>query len=341
MLLVALESLPCPNKIRNLLKVFPPNVQVKEITCEEIKERARLRYRVSSSTNCLNPISLLFYVRDKLDTEAREKIVTSLSRIMLFKSLEREPIDRLKVLKDAGISSKDRIASAAFQEACDRLLKVFGFEVSRMPKYMEGWKGIPAKYKDRFFVSNQIKDSSQGTHSRYIHSGHEPSAVERGFILLVNGLIFCKGESRTHGPRKMLERDLYRLLHRIDDSIPGQPPAHRTTSAKSSKLYRTGTSADNLTPNADTLLDQCVHWDYFVKEKATDDNFSSQNFEDGDVLISMGPRSAIEIGRSQIIHFCSSILGEEPDPSMLREVQEDVEEAPEMNDAYMEAEEVT
>jgi hypothetical protein len=266
--------------------------------------------------------------------------VTSLSRIMLFKALEREPIDRLKVLKDAGISNKDRIASAAFQEASERLFNVFGFEVSRLPKYMEEWKGIPAKYKDRFFVANQIKDSSQGTHSRYIHSVHGPSAVERGFILLVNGLIFCKGESRTNGPRKMLERDLYRLLHRIDDSIPEEPPAQGTTRAKSSKQYRTGTSADNPSPNADTLLDQCVHWDYFVKEKATDESFPSQNFEEGDMLVSMGPRSAIEIGRSQIIHFCASILGEEPDPSMLKEVQEDVEEAPQMNEEYMEAEEV-
>jgi hypothetical protein len=153
-------------------------------------------------------------------------------------------------------------------------------------------------------------------------------------------LIFCKGESRSNGPRKMLERDLYRLLHRIDDSIPEEPPIQGSTRAKSSKQYRGGTSADNLTPNADTLLDQCVHWDYFVKEKATDESFSSQNLEDGDMLISMGPRSAIEIGRSQIIHFCASVLGEEPDPSMLREVQEDMDEAPEMNEEYMEAEEV-
>jgi MAGE family len=277
--------------------------------------------------------------RDNLDAEAREKVVTSLSRIMLFKALEREPIDRLKVLKDAGITSKDKIASAAFQEASERLLNVFGFEVSKMPKYMENWKGIPSKYKDRFFVANRVKDSDQGTHSRSIHSVHAPSSVERGFILLVNGLIFCKGESRTHGPRKMLERDLYRLLHRIDDAIPEEPPIQGTSRAKSSKLYRTGTSADNASPNVDTLLEQCVHWDYFIKEKASDENFSSQGLEEGDMLISMGPRSAIEIGRSQIIHFCASVLGEEPDPSMLREVQEDVEE-PEIDDGYMEAEEV-
>ncbi|KAG7364678.1 MAGE family protein [Nitzschia inconspicua] len=275
---------------------------------------------------------------DKLDPEAREKAVTSLARIMLFKALEREPIDRLKVLKDAGITTKDKIASAAFQEASDRLLKVFGFEVCKMPKYMENWKGIPAKYKDRFFVANRVKDSDQGTHSRCIHSVHSPSSVERGFILLVNGLIFCKGESRTHGPRKMLERDLYRLLHRIDDAIPEEPPIQGTSRAKNAKQYRTGTSTDIATPNVDTLLDQCVHWDYFIKEKASDENFSSQVLEEGDMLISMGPRSAIEIGRSQIIHFCASILGEEPDPSMLREVQEDVEEAPEMDDTYMEEE---
>jgi hypothetical protein len=62
--------------------------------------------------------------------------------------LEREPIDHLKVIKDAGITTKDRIATAAFNEAADRLKKVFGFDLCRVPKYMEQMKGFPSRFKD-------------------------------------------------------------------------------------------------------------------------------------------------------------------------------------------------
>jgi hypothetical protein len=274
---------------------------------------------------------------DKLDKTAREKYLTSLSRLILFKALEREPIDRLKVIKDAGIDSSHRIGSAAFKEASERLRNVFGFDLVRQPEYMSNpaWKA-PKKYNDRFFVTNQVMDNGDGAHSRAIHSVHGPSSVERGFILLVNGLIFCKGESRGGGSRKILEKDLYRLLHTVDDSIPEEPPGQGTQRAK--QQYRPGTQADSFTPNPDALLDQCVAWDYFIREKATEDNCSVSNLDDGDVLYSMGPRSAVEIGRRQIIYFCASILDEAPDPSMLKEVEEDMVEGEEMDETYMEAE---
>ena len=40
------------------------------------------------------------------------------------------------------------------------------------------------------------------------------------------------------------------------------------------------------------------------------------------MLYSMGPRSLMEIGKKQIIHFCSAILDEEPDPTMLKDLEE-------------------
>jgi len=46
--------------------------------------------------------------------------------------------------------------------------------------------------------------------------------------------------------------------------------------------------------------------------------------------------AAIEIGRRQIIVFCASILGEAPDPSMLREIEEDIEDGEDIEDTYME-----
>lgn len=71
---------------------------------------------------------------DKLDHETQEKFLTSIARLILFSGLEKEPIDRLKVIKDAGISSKDRIGSAAFQEASRRLQNVFGLQLNKIPK---------------------------------------------------------------------------------------------------------------------------------------------------------------------------------------------------------------
>ena len=279
---------------------------------------------------------------ENLDREAQEKYLSSISRMVLFRAFEKEPIDRLKVIKDAGIPAKVRIGSAAFQEASRRLRNVFGFELNRMPKYMGNMKGMPPRFKDRYYLLNTVKDTEQGTHCKAIHSVHEGASVEKGFILLVNGLIFCKGESKANSTRKILERDLYRYLNRVDDSIPEEPPAQGTSRAKARSKYRIHTKGDGLTPNVDALLEQCVNWDYFIKEKATDENYSSENYEEGDFLYSMGPRSAMEIGRKQIIYFCASILGEEPDPSMLREIQDDIENGEEVDDlGFMEGPEVS
>jgi hypothetical protein len=266
-----------------------------------------------------------------MDKGARDKAVSSLSRLILFKALEREPIDRLKVIKEAGLGSF-RVSGALFQEAADRLRNVFGFELRRIPKYMETRKSLPARFKDRYYVQNCASDSVDGSHSKAIHSVHQGSSIERGLILLINALIFCKGESRSEGSRWILGRDLYRLLHRVDDSIPEEPPTQGTSRAKGhSKASRIN---NNLTPNVDALLEEFVHWDYFIKEKATDENFASQTLEEGDVLYTMGPRSAIEIGRKQVIHFCAEILDEAPCPTMLKEIEED------MDDEDEEAEEV-
>jgi len=279
---------------------------------------------------------------NELDIETQEKYLSYISRLILFRAFEREPIDRLKVTKEAGISGTNRIGSVAFQEASRRLRNVFGFELNRIPKYMENMKGMPPKFKDRYYLLNAVIDTQQGTHSRAIHSVHEGSSVEKGFILLVNGLIFCKGESKANSTRKIFERDLYRYLHKVDEAIPEEPPAQGTTRAKARSLYRIHTKGEGLTPNADALLEQCVNWDYFIKEKATENNCSSQNFDEGDFLYSTGPRSAMEIGRKQIIYFCASILGEEPDPSMLREVEEDIEDGEDIEDiCFMEGPEVS
>ena len=43
----------------------------------------------------------------------------------------------------------------------------------------------------------------------------------------------------------------------------------------------------------------------------------------------MGPRAAMEIGRRQVVYFCSNVLDQEPDPTMLAEIDEDDESSEE------------
>jgi hypothetical protein len=255
---------------------------------------------------------------DLMDRAARDKAVTSLSRLILFKALDREPIDRLKVAKDAGISDH-KISSAAFQEASQRLRNVFGFELSRIPKYMEGKNSKKTKFTDRLFVLNGVADTADGSHSKAIHAVHAGAAMEKGLLMLTLALIFCKGESRSDGSRWILARDLYRLWHHVDESIPEEPPVQGSARSKASGEQKS--RMQSTSPNVDYLLEQFVHMDYLMKEKASEENFSSQTIEDGDVLYSMGPRAAMEVGRKQVIYFCAEILDEEPDPTMLQEVE--------------------
>jgi hypothetical protein len=73
---------------------------------------------------------------ENLGTDNKEKIIVALSRLILFKALEGEPIDRLATFKEANADSttSDRIVSAVFDEAARNLSNVFGFELRRVPK---------------------------------------------------------------------------------------------------------------------------------------------------------------------------------------------------------------
>ena len=285
---------------------------------------------------------------ENMDSQARNKALTSLSRLILFKALSKEPIDRLKICKEAKISD-DRIATAAFQEAADRLHNVFGFELKRIPKFMLEQKSIPKRFHDRFYVRNAVSALDlSGAHSKTIHAVHEDSALEKGFLMLTLALIFCKGESHADGSRWILGRDLYRLLHSVDDSLPEEPPQQGTARAKvgmHSHQLKTRRKNENVAPSPDYLLDKFVQQDYLIKEKATEDNLTGQQLEEGDVLYTMGPRSAMEVGRKQVIHFCAEILDEEPCPTMLKEIEEDEEEEMESqlqdDEGYMEPLEMT
>jgi hypothetical protein len=264
----------------------------------------------------------------------RVKAITDLSRHILFKALAGEPIDRLKCAKECNVQDQ-KITSAVLDEVASNLSNVFGFELRRVPKFMEKHKSFSTKYKDRLFVINDVADDDKGAaHSRAIHSVHPASAVEKGLLMLILAYCFCKGEPRPDGSRWLDDVDLYRLLHGVDENIPDEPPSVANRKVSTGNHVAAGGDGDGgvgMTPNVDALLVQFVERDYLLREKKSEPTAGHNPSQVTDHEIfqySMGPRSAMEIGRRQIIFFCSEILDEgEPDPTMLQEIdQEDAEE---------------
>ena len=262
---------------------------------------------------------------DKLSPQERERVLSNLSRLVLFKALAGDPIDRLKCCKEAGISNdQGRILSAAFAEVAERLQNVFGFELKRIPKWMEDMKSIPNKYKDRHYVT---QNGNFGSEAKAMYSVHDNKAIDKGFLMVVLGLTFCKGDQRPDGSRWILDADLYRLLNALDENIPMDPPK-QSTKRNGGNIRRPvgtgGVGGVGMTPEADRLLEQYVKMDYLIKEKIPDEKLAelaNTDVDETNVMYALGPRTAVDIGRKQIIYFCSDVLNEEPDPMMLAELE--------------------
>ena len=145
-------------------------------------------------------------------------------------------------------------------------------------------KSLPSsKFKDRYYLVNMVQDFDDGSHSKAIHSVHTVAKVEKGVLILTLALIFCKGENRADGSRHILARDLYRLMHKVDENIPEEPPAQGT--ARRAKTGSGMNQKDNrlqgqsATPNLDVMLENFTQWDYLIKEKATEENYHTSPVE--------------------------------------------------------------
>ena len=190
-------------------------------------------------------------------------------------------------------------------------------------------KGLPAKYKDRYFVVNAIEDNQSGSHSKAIHSVDESSTIQHGLLMIILAIAYCKGYPRSDGSRWVVDKDLYSLLNRVDENIPSEPPVQGPTKrrggATSQQSARfTGGSGVSMTPDVDVLLEDFVRRDYLIKEKATDEHMAMcQHAEEDSLFYTMGPRAAMEIGRQQIIYLAAEVLDEEPDPTMLNELKDE------------------
>ena len=120
-----------------------------------------------------------------LTEEKREKAIADLTRAVLFKALAHEAFDRAKCAKDAGVDS--RISNALYEQVQLRLQNTFGFEMLKIPVFMENMKGLPEKYKNRYYVVNPLPDQHGENHKR-LHSVHPDCAKEKGLLMVVLAL---------------------------------------------------------------------------------------------------------------------------------------------------------
>uniref|UniRef100_A0A7S4RVH7 MAGE domain-containing protein n=1 Tax=Ditylum brightwellii TaxID=49249 RepID=A0A7S4RVH7_9STRA len=302
-----------------------------------------------------------------LNAAVQERLVTDLSRLLLFSALNKQPIDRTKIVKETLGENNvtERVATAVLSKAEWRLKNVFGFELRQAPKFMED--SLPPRFKARMYVVNQADlDDEAGSHSRALHSVHSTtSSVERGVLMLILAFAFCKGDTKisnkakTKDPNRWISAEaLYRLLHSVDENIPSEPPNADEGGTKKKAGGASALGADavttpsrrrsagndnnlSLTPNIDVLLDTFVQQDYLLREKINPSAQSGSSsaaansslVEGSGIMYAMGPRAAMEIGRRQVVHFCAEILDEQPDPTMLAEIEEGEEEDEELGGA--------
>mmetsp|Transcript_17074 Transcript_17074/g.28359 ORF Transcript_17074/g.28359 Transcript_17074/m.28359 type:complete len:356 (-) Transcript_17074:58-1125(-) len=255
---------------------------------------------------------------ENLTEEQRQKFIVDAGRLVLFKALAGESIDRLKCAKIIGFpSNASRITSAVWEQVQINLENVFGVKLVKPPQFMK----LPKKYDDRFYCINAIPEDESGNHSKAIHSVHNDAAMEKGLLMVILAFCFCKGNPRPQQPTTMrwiTDIDLYRLLHGLDENLPMDPPSVTQRKPSASLMSSQITIVDGMTPKVDVLMEKFVNMDYLLKDKT-----QSATADEDITLYAMGPRAALEIGRRQVIYFCSEILEEQPDPSMLQEVADE------------------
>ena len=296
---------------------------------------------------------------EKINPAARNRVVTDLARLLLFKGFSGDAIDKTKVCAEAlgDELKKERVPNAALNEAEARLRDVFGFAVGKVPEYMEN--DLPARFKNRLYLYNGLADDDYGTHSLNIHSANSDSMVEKGVLMTILAFAFCKGSSQVRSgvmkgagkkTRWITEHHLYSLLNRVDENIPQEPPSvegkKRSRSSAVAGRHSLGSPGPEggvgQTPDIDALLERFVSMDFLLRDKIEEPEAGREVFagDDGKVIAyAMGPRAAMEIGRKQIIYFCSNVLEQQPDPTMLAELEESEEENEEEQEEEEEEEE--
>ena len=201
---------------------------------------------------------------------------------------------------------------------------MFGFEAKRQPKWFQNQKSTKKKYGERHYLV--VPADEEEEHCKGLYSGHANVAVQKGFLMVVLGLLYCKGEQRVDGSRWIVDVDLYRLLNAIDENLPKDPASMKQKGEIRQPKDSEGRGLA-MTPDVDVSLEDFVKLDYLMKEKISDElKEKTPDAEENSVMYALGPRAVLEIGKKQILYFCAEILGEEPDQAMLQDLERDEEE---------------
>mmetsp|Transcript_13261 Transcript_13261/g.17353 ORF Transcript_13261/g.17353 Transcript_13261/m.17353 type:complete len:312 (-) Transcript_13261:55-990(-) len=273
-----------------------------------------------------------YYRLNSMNEVEREALIRATARAIIFQGSGKTPLDKKKVMEvstkqfadaaaNSGGGKLPQVSNAVFDAASKRVHDIYGYTVVPAPTDV---MMLANKYQDRYYLVNYIKDNS-GTHSRVLLDDAERGA--RGFLMVILGLIFCKGTVRggtkgKYSTRWLSGNMLYKYLNAIDDRVPEEPPLNLKGSTN-----RRSTQIESLSDDAVTIIDKLVSQDYLLREKA-----ENQDESDGiQYLYSMGPRSILEIGRKQLIYFMAEVMDEgEPSEAMLHEFEGDGEEDEEL-----------
>lgn len=257
----------------------------------------------------------------QLSEAVQEKAIKSLSRLILFKALAGECIERRKCLEEVNADdwahgNKRSLTSVAFSRAVERVEETFGFKVAGIPPEIAG--ALPSRFKDRYYVINAMEDPD-GNQSKKLHSSF--GCKDKALLMTILSFAFCKGTMRQNvgerieGIRWISDQALYRLLNCVDERISDQPPDPSNSTGKSTAANQ---RRSEFTREIDATIDRLVHMDYILKEKGNPENITSTpNNNEQRFSYAMGPRSLLEIGRKQLLYFTAEVLDEEPDPTML------------------------
>ena len=254
---------------------------------------------------------------DSLSELERETLIMTTARVILFLGSNQVPLEKKKVVDVAmkqymsnNNAKAPQVTNAVFSQASKRVTDIYGYVVRRAP--VENMT-LAKKYEDRFYLINPMKDAT-GKHSKTIHENTMSGA--KGLLMVILGLAYCKGTVRGGTKGKIASRwlnaeSLYALLHAIDDRFPQRPPLHIKGSSSSSKVHVEGLHND-----VESLIELYVSQDFLLKAKEE----QQENFDGTLFCYAMGPRSLLEIGRRQLLQFVAEVLDEEPDPTMLQEI---------------------
>eukprot|EP00632_Arachnochrysis_sp_CCMP2950_P008858 CAMPEP_0185706256 /NCGR_PEP_ID=MMETSP1164-20130828/21577_1 /TAXON_ID=1104430 /ORGANISM="Chrysoreinhardia sp, Strain CCMP2950" /LENGTH=388 /DNA_ID=CAMNT_0028373659 /DNA_START=17 /DNA_END=1183 /DNA_ORIENTATION=+ len=233
----------------------------------------------------------------KLAPEEVKKLVTKMTRYILMRGSKKLPILRNK-LTDAvmGEYKKLRITTFVLGEAQKLLRQVWGLDLVPAPvkSANEAFKG---QQKDAMYLVYSKEHRTPEHAALLLPDDDDAELADRGLLMFVFSCI-----ASTH-EWKLREKELFRLLNKIDAGIPADGPL-APASDKRNRVDGLGNIAE--------LFDKYVHQGYLCKARDARDEMQYE----------LGPRAYVDVGRNQILQFQADALGQTLDVSILKEMQD-------------------